>query len=79
MLTFILSCTFLTFVIVTFKKNGLLGAVAKNTAEDARDLGFDSRAGQVGRLTTAATFFWSCVEQALNRGDELLQSLNASA
>ena len=40
---------------------------------------FDSRAGQIQRLATVATFLRSCVAQALSSGDVSRNSLHASA
>ena len=51
--------------------NRQLSAVVNHIAIDAVGLWFDSQAGLMGHsFATAATFFWSCGVQALNRGDE---------
>ena len=45
----------------------------------ARDLGFDSWAGQIGHSVAAVrTFFRSCVAQVLSRGDGLLTRRNTA-
>ena len=59
-----------------------VSAFVKGIGIGAGGLGFPPRAGQTGqcrqRLTTAATFFCSCVTKAHSCGDGLRHSLHAS-
>ena len=51
----------------------------KDIAIGAEDLGFNSRAGCIGRsVATAAMFLRSCVTQVLNRGDGSRHLLHAA-
>ena len=56
---------FLLRVKYTFIKRKEVGVLVKHIAIDEKDLGFDSRVGQIGRscqrLAIAATFLRSCV------------------
>ena len=59
----------------------IVGVVVGNVAGCVARLWFDPRAGQTRcrrRLVTSAMFLWSCVVQALSRGDGLHHSLHAS-
>ena len=45
--------------------------MVNDTANDAGDLGFDTRDGEIGHsVANAAAFLRSCVAQAQRRGDE---------
>ena len=51
--------------------NRPLAQLLRAHAIGAEGLGFESRAAQRRQwLVTVATFLWSCVAQALSRGDE---------